>query len=290
MKREDLFKWIDLQPEIVRQLNQIGGSLDLEALEPHLKRLSDRKTAAQAYRDLKALFKEDSDHLQMLYCHLECARRAFDRYEAKHIPQTIYVDTMKCFTRFIEECGKKNGRLFFDRGWWTYRQVSMSLFRIGELEYEFTSWQGENVIGLHIPSDADFSEAAVDASLKQAKAFFQTYFGDYHYDKYTCGSWLISPALTPLLSGHSNILSFQKRFHVVSEDGKDREFIEWLFEAPIDTDYETLPADTGLRRKVRELLLNGKTIGSAYGIMKDESMTGKAAVCLTSGNSPVQCE
>ena len=166
----------------------------------------------------------------------------------------------------------------------------MGLCRLGTLEYERQERDGEKSVAVHIPSDADFSEAAVDASLKQAKAFFQTYFGDYHYGKYTCGSWLISPALTPFLSGHSNILSFQKRFHVVSEDGKDKEFIEWLFEAPIDTDYETLPADTGLRRKVRELLLNGKTIGSAYGIMKDESMTGKAAVCLTSGNSPVQCE
>lgn len=267
MKREELYTCIQLQPEIVRQLNQIGRSLDPEVLEPYLKRLSDRKTAAQAYRDLKELLKEDPGHMQMLYCHLECARRAWDGYEAKHIPRTIYVDTMKCFTRFIDECGKKNGRLFFDRGWWTYRQISMSLFRIGELEYEFTSWQGENVIGLHIPSGADFSETVVDASLKQARQFFRTYFGEYQYDKYTCGSWLLSPALTPFLPEHSNILSFQKRFQIVKEDREDKEFIEWLFEAPSDTDYEALPADTGLRRKVRERLLDGGTIGSAYGIM-----------------------
>ena len=36
---------------------------------------------------------------------------------------------MKCFTRFAKECKKKNGAYFFDRGWWTYRQISMKLLK-----------------------------------------------------------------------------------------------------------------------------------------------------------------
>ncbi len=175
---------------------------------------------------------------------------------------------MRCFTRFIEECRKKNGRMFFDRGWWTYRQISMNLFRIGELEYQFKEHDGENVIALHIPSDADLSEEAVDESMRQAAIFFRTYYEEYKYKKYTCNSWLMSPALRPLLPERSNILSFQERFDIVQEDREDQEYIEWLFQVPVDTDHRELPADSSLQKKVKELLLSGGAIGSAYGFME----------------------
>ena len=158
--------------------------------------------------------------------------------------------------------------MFFDRGWWTYRQTSMSLFRIGELEYQFAAYEGEQAVAVHIPSDADFSKEAVDHSLEQARRFFETYYGEYVYDKFTCRSWLLSPALKPLLSASSHILSFQERFFLVQEDRQDREFIEWLFQVPAETAYKELPAETDLQKKVRSLLLHGGTVGSAYGIIR----------------------
>lgn len=48
----------------------------------------------------------------------------------------------------------------------------MKIFRIGELEYEFKEYEGENVIGIHVPSDSNLSKEAVDNSLKQANIFF----------------------------------------------------------------------------------------------------------------------
>ena len=175
---------------------------------------------------------------------------------------------MKCFPRFIEECRKKNGRMFFDRGWWTYRQISMSIFRIGELEYERKQREGECVIGIHIPSDANLSKEAVDASLRQAERFFQAYDISWTDKKYTCNSWLLSPMLKKLLPENSNILSFQKRFDLVQEDKEDREYIEWLFQVTLDTKYKDLPVKTSLQKKAKNLLLHGENIGSAYGIMK----------------------
>ena len=86
--------------------------------------------------------------------------------------------------------------------------------------------------------DADFSKEAVDHSLEQARRFFETYYGEYVYDKFTCRSWLLSPALKPLLSASSHILSFQERFFLVQEDRQDREFIEWLFQVPAETAYK----------------------------------------------------
>ena len=263
----ELYDLIDLQTEMIQKLKLVGEKIDLKQIDFYLKQLMDRETAVESYRHLKTLLEEDKDNMKMLYCQLECARRVFDQYQKKHIKDTIYRDTMKCFSRFIEECKKKNGRMFFDRDWWTYRQISMSLFRIGELEYEFQKYEGENVIAIHIPSDANLSKGAVNASMKQAEIFFQTYYHDYKYEKYSCDSWLLSPRLKPLLSKKSNILSFQNRFHIVRENNEDKGYIEWLFQVPIDTNYKNLPAKTDLQKKVKEILLNGGNIGSAYGII-----------------------
>ena len=267
MNLYELYDLIDLQTEMIQKLKLIGEKIDLKQIDFYLKQLMDRETAVESYRHLKTLLEEDKDNIKMLYCQLECARQVFDQYQKKHIKDTIYRDTMKCFSRFIEECKKKNGRMFFDRDWWTYRQISMSLFRIGELEYEFQKYEDENVIAIHIPSDANLSKEAVDASMKQAEIFFQTYYHDYKYEKYSCDSWLLSPRLKPLLSRKSNILSFQNRFHIVRENNEDKGYIEWLFQVPIDTNYKDLPAKTDLQKKVKEILLNGGNIGSAYGII-----------------------
>lgn len=263
----ELYDLIDLQTEMIQKLKLVGEKIDLKQIDFYLKQLMDRETAVESYRHLKTLLEEDKDNMKMLYCQLECARQVFDQYQKKHIKDTIYRDTMKCFSRFIEECKKKNGRMFFDRDWWTYRQISMSLFRIGELEYEFQKYEDENVIAIHIPSDANLSKGAVNASMKQAEILFQTYYHDYKYEKYSCDSWLLSPRLKPLLSKKSNILSFQNRFHIVRENNEDKGYIEWLFQVPIDTNYKNLPAKTDLQKKVKEILLNGGNIGSAYGII-----------------------
>lgn len=268
MERQELYRLIGLQPEIVGVMQSVGKEMDLGKVEAYLERMTDRENAQEAYRGLDALLTEDTDHCKMLYCQLECARRVFGQYRVKGIPQDIYTDTMKCFTRFLEECRKKNGRLFFDRGWWTYRQVSMGLFRIGDLEYEFGEYKGGKAIAVHIPSDADFTAEAVDRSLKAAGRFFGKYYPDYRYDKYTCDSWLMSPALKRLLPEKSNILSFQERFVITEVNPAEKEYIEWLFQVPADTAYGELPAETSLQRRVKSLLLEGGNVGTAYGIME----------------------
>ena len=106
-------------------------------------------------------------YTSILACSLLCACRAYEEYQKKGISDTVYFETMKCFTRFIDETQKRTGRLAFDRGWWTYRQISMQLFRIGELEYEFVEYEGRPALSIHIPSDAHFSKELVDVYKRQ---------------------------------------------------------------------------------------------------------------------------
>lgn len=271
MEQEQLYQLIDLQPEIAERLRKTGKEMDLKQAEPWLEGMMEGERAARSYDRLKELLGEDADQIKMLYCQLECARRAYEGYREKQIEESIYRDTMKCFSRFLGECGRRNGRMYFDRGWWTWRQISMRLFRIGALEYEFAEHERENAVAIHIPSDADLSWKAVEDSLEQAGQFFRTHYPDYEYRRYTCHSWLLAPALRPFLSPGSNIRAFQNRFTLLREDKEGRDCIEWLFRVPADTDYEKLPEKTSLQRQVKELLLQGGKVGAAYGIIEVSS-------------------
>lgn len=268
MEIQELYQLIDLQPEVVQSLQAVSKEVDLGKLEPCLVQLTDRRSAEWAYNNLISRLGEDEGSMKMLYCQLECARRVFAGYQEKQIEQSVYVDTMKCFTRFLKECMEKNGRMFFDRGWWTYRQLSMELFRIGALEYQFQEYEGAKAIALHIPSDADMTSMSIDSSLEQAQRFFQAHYRDYVYDKYVCDSWLLSPALRTLLSETSRIAAFQNRFTIVQADPEGRDFMEWLFKVPEDSDFDKLPERTSLQRKAKKFLLEGGKIGEAVGVFR----------------------
>ncbi len=268
MNRQELYLMIELPCEAVEKLQRIEKSLDIGPLEPLLDGLGDYETAAEAYKKLKESLPEDEGQWQMLYCQLECARRLWKRYEKMQIGKEIFADTMKCFSRFLDECRRKTGNLYFDRGWWTYRQISMRLFRLGTLEYEFSLWEGKPAVAVHIPSDADLSETCVNVSFHQAESFFKTFFSEFNYQVYSCNSWLLSPALGMLLSEDSNILRFQKQFSIVEENPEDISFMEWLFQTSKDADIRELPEATSLQKAVKHRLLSGKKIGSGRGIRK----------------------
>lgn len=268
MKLQELYTLLELPQEMVDQLRT--AQVDWAQVQPLLEQLMDIKTAAQAYEALRGVLGADEGNIKMLLCQLECARLDEARYAQRGISRKVFIDTMKCFTRFINECGEMHhGALFFDRGWWSYRQVAMTLFRVGALEYEFRSMHtGEPALTIHIPSDADFSPTSIDASLAAAKKMFAASFPEYRGTQIICDSWLLSPALRTLLPETSNIAAFQNRFEIVSVDDTRNACLNWLFKVEEGTDFAALPENTSLQRRAKAYLLAGGVIGSAYGVMK----------------------
>jgi len=267
MTHQELYELIDLPDAIWEGLEKVTPLMEkkLPELEEYLIALMDRSSMEKANRDLADKLGEDEGNFKMLYCHLECACRIHETYEQMGIPEQIFADTMGCFTRFAKECGVRNGTQYFDRGFWTFRQISMSLFRIGTLEYELCKIQERDVISIHIPSDAIMDDDKVDASLQQSRDFFARYFPEYPLEHYVCDSWLLAPRLRELLPDTSKILAFQRRFDIKEVDEKNMDCLEWLFKVKENTPYESLPEDTSLQRAAKKLLLSGKTIGAAYG-------------------------
>ncbi len=194
------------------------------------------------------------------------------RYGAwKRIPETIWLDTMRCYPRFISEYRRSYGRDGFDRGEWTVRQAGCRLFRIGELEYELLERDGKRFVSIHIPSDTRLEAGLLNDSVRQAKAFLGDFYPEWQELPMICGSWLLSPALKDLLPPESRIRRFQDAFDLTEEDPDDRAALEWVFhvaEKQQDSvKIEELPEETSLQRKMKAMLLAGKKPGSATGTL-----------------------
>ena len=269
MTVQELCEKIELQTCMAEGVDEFLSSYDFTQVEDIVDGLNRADKAAAAYEKLMQTFMEDEGKIKVLTCFLLSACRSYEVYKEKGISDKIYVDTMKCFTRYTQECKVRRGYYEFDRAFWTYRQSSMVLFRLGQLEFEMKKDDmGNKVVAVHIPSDAKLTEENVDKALDMAKEFFATYYPDYAECEYTCYSWLLAPKLKELLNEDSNIVRFQNRFDIHTEDKTDMSVLEWLFKAEEDADFSSLPEDTFLQRKAKAVLLSGDTVGIGSGVLK----------------------
>lgn len=267
MTIKQLCDGIGLQPEVADKVLAAAETLDFSTLDGQLKAFRDYGKMENAWKELELLLGEDEDHTKMFACTLKASVDIYELYQQKGISDQIYFDTMKCYPRFIGETGKMTGRLYYDRYWWTVRQAGGHEFRIGALEYEMVPQDEGNSVSVHIPSDADFSPASVDASLSQAKAFFARHYPAFDGCEYRCDSWLLNPQLREMLEPGSNILSFQERFELLDEGRPGRDYIQWLYMSQTE-DLTTLPENTSLQRKVKAHVLSGGVMRNVRGRMK----------------------
>ena len=264
MDIKKLCEIIDLQQEVTKQVLYYYESINTEDIFPILTELSLRQTWDGGYNKLKDILGDDPDGFKILTCMLIFALNTHEVYKSKGIPQEIFVSTMKFFTRFINEHMVSFGDYRFVWAWWVARQISCNEFRIGELEYETVDNNGCKSISIHIPSDAVIREENLRKSYLDACDFFAKYYPDYKDAEMNCDSWMLSPALEKLLPATSNILIFQKAFIIERIDYDTNYFMYWVYKRD-DIPLEKLPENTSLQRRMKEYILNGGKVGSAFG-------------------------
>ncbi len=213
---------------------------------------------------LKKSYLHTENGLTVLTFMLQAALHTYEIYRSKNITDSIFFDTMKCFSRFVNEHKQSFGVYGFDRAWWTYRQLSLVLFRVGELEYGFRDDQQE--IHIHVSSDAMIDLESCRSSHDSMVDFVHTHFPDKADYEYTLNSWLLSPALDNLLDPNSRILRLKNCFKIVHWDKENTEFLQWVY-GRIDIPYESLPEKTSLQKNLKRYLLNGGTVGCAKGTL-----------------------
>lgn len=278
----DLAVLLHMPDDVTKHLHKqerrlfFDDSDECQRLVVFVERLGNRTTAESARIELHELLGADPDGFGMLCCMLRAAAAARSRYQRLGIGEDVFEATMGCFTRFVREYHRSYGRYGFDRGFWTIRQLSLRLFRLGELEFELAdqpydvpkSAPGSRVINVHIPSDAHLNRARCVESCRWMVDFVSRFFQDWSGLPVMCTSWLLSPALGELLPQSSHIIQFQRMFDIVGTDPNAQDWREWVFQrnpAPIGD----LPERTSLQRGMKAYLLNGGQVGTGTGVLRD---------------------
>ncbi len=167
---------------------------------------------------------------------------------------------------------------------WSYELFRVTRFIFGKLQFEAPFPIGkcyqdlnptDTVIVTHIPRNGGHLEKeTIDKSFIDAHHFFKKYFGHikgFHYDTFTCHSWLLSPKHSEYLNPDSNIAYFIKRFELIDQgEYKGYEDVWRLFDVIYDGDISKLPNNTSLRRKYIEVIKNKEKTYWGYGVYRVE--------------------
>ena len=261
---------IELQKEVEKAVLAMEEKQEFSQEDKEIRSLTEAENWEKARESLRKSIGEDSQGMKILCCMLKAAAISLEKYREQEIEDRVFNDTMKCFTRFVEEHKVSYGVYGFDRDFWTGRQLSLQLFRLGELEYEKKrDKEGEKYISIHIPSDAVLDSEKIRESLSRAKVFFEKQDPSWENGPYKCCSWLLSPALKNLLGKDSRILKFQGMFQIKEVYRDSDEFMEWVFKRK-DIPLEELSEDTSLQRNMKAHLLSGGWVGEGMGSLKPE--------------------
>ena len=255
---EALCRAIGMPEEVTRQLLAPG-------ICPDVHKLAHPETWEEGLKEVRTALGDDPKGIGMLRCMLRCALDAWEIYENLGLSREIYIDTMGCFSRFVREHRESYGEYGFDRDFWTVRQVSGKLFRIGQLEYELI----QGAVSLHIPTDVILEPQLLRQSWVQAREIIRTTFPDWANAPYVCHSWLLSPVLARLLPENSRILRFQRSFRITPLEIPCRGVIQWVFKNP-KLAPEDYPENTSLQRKLKGFLLDGGCFPDARGVLIKE--------------------
>lgn len=260
-----LMALLDLPNEIINASNELIKKIDIAKYQFLIDELISKNASIETYNKLKECFPNDNKNIGVLVIELYAMLESYKKYQEKNLDIKIFINTMKCIKRFLNESKKRYGEYIYDRGWWVYRQLNLSIFRIGDLEYELIN---HDEINIHIPSDALFTKEEVDNSLLEANKFINTYFKEYKNAKYYCESWLLSPVLKTILDDKSNILSFQERFQIIDINPNNKDYLIWVFNKNEYKTLDELIETTSLQRRIKELIKNNINIGEAKGLLK----------------------
>ena len=250
---EQLCRKINMPEEVTARLVQLHGTLEEY---PCLDLLMKEETWAEGLAQLKEALGEDTGGFKRLCSMLRCALRTKEIYDRLGISEEIYVDTMAAFSRFVREHRESYGSYGFNRGFWTTRQVSAKLFRIGQMEYELTAKDGVKVVSLHIPTDVDLRPEILRPSMASGLKELCRLFPECAEQPVYCHSWLLSPQLRGFLPEGSNILKFQEMFDVTPDEIPGNDILLWVFKNP-RLPKEEYPEDTSLQRKLKRFFLDG---------------------------------
>lgn len=118
------------------------------------------------------------------------------------------------------------------------------------------------IIEVHIAAGSRLLREECIESFRAAVEFFPAYYPDTKSTGFTCSSWLFDPSFPKILSPDSNIVQFQRLFHVVPTFGNSDQAYDTVY-GDSSVDPTTIPTTTGLQRAISQHVVSGGEIRSA---------------------------
>lgn len=197
---------------------------------------SENKAALEKYTDLllKGKYRavKNFTPLAKLALVINALPYVYKKYIDKKIDEKIFIDTFSDIAIWCENAREQYGVEGLVNIKWLSKHLSMKIFRIGRLQYEFSRFTilphagikniiscpyrlGEKCINLHIPQGEKLDNDACKRSLELADSFFSEHYPNYKYRYYTVITWLLNPELENVLGNESNIVKFGKMFKLL---------------------------------------------------------------------------
>lgn len=213
-----------------------------------------------------------------VYVYVAALPHVLAHHHGLGIPPEVSRRTLADLGRHLALHRRRHGSGGLSARHWPGYHFRGELYQLGRLQFQ-RSTMGERAaasataLGLdHEPEDPalelhipDFlgpmSPAACDESLDLARAFFPRHYPGERYTVAVCGSWLLDPQLAEYLPPESNIIRFQRRFHLYSNPAgprpDDTAPIGFVFGNP-DLPTASLPRNTSLQRAIGDHLRTGR--------------------------------
>lgn len=221
-------------------------------------------------------WRETQKHFQwVLWFYLRLACEVHEKYKEKDISEEIFHDTFSDITIWCKECYRKYKVYGLEEVEWVAKSIRMELFRLGRLQFEplildqklaqkYHLLTGEKVLNVHIPAGERLDYCECQKSFESAKKFFSN-----EDVIFICDSWLLSPELREILPETSNIIRFQKMYHIVEVHYDFPQAEERVF-GEIRENKDAYPEKNSLQRGLKQYLLTGKKVGIGRGVIRKQ--------------------
>lgn len=219
------------------------------------------------------LEQTEDKELLVLYLYIRFGTEIYRDFCKAHIAKAVYFGTLKDITVWYHSCMKRKKKPGLIQERWVRLSLTLQIFRLGRLQFEpgilaeqeqhgqLILPAGTKVLHIHIPEGEKLTPEQVKESIAWADVFFEP-----EYAVYDCDSWLLSTNLYDVLDEESNIIKFQKQFHIHEVTYPYRQAEERIF-GLIAQDASSYPEHTSLQRRAKQYVLAGKDIGIGYGVI-----------------------
>lgn len=218
------------------------------------------------------------DGKKNLLAFLYFCERTSEEYKKRGISEEILIDTLFDIVRWCDIWSNIKGELFLGELDWLSIHLQLKLFKLGRLQYCMQKFrhnvaayginEGDDSIGVHIPSDGPLDTEECKKSLTRVRPFFDQFFPDYHYDYIFCESWLLDDTLKQIMKPGSNIVAFGDLFTKVHKYQADA-LLGYVFEW--GTTREQLAEcepKSSFAARVKDWILSGNNFYETLGIIK----------------------